>query len=122
MTEHRDWLKLQRETALEWTLVWLALGCLFAAFVLWERAEGRAGRYGQYRRPKQPHLRVYIPYAMGAGIVFLVARFFTDNYYLLDPQGRRILYQFKFFLFRRVKPVAGAHEILTVTGSGRKRF
>jgi hypothetical protein len=120
MTEHSDWLKLQRETALEWALTWLTLVCFGAASLLWIVSEGGYWR-GRYHDPK-PHLRVYIPCAAGAGILFLFARFFTDNYYLLDPCRRRILYHFKFLSFRRIRPVLNAHQILAVAGSGKKRF
>ena len=120
MSESRDWLKVQRETALEWALTWLTLVCLGAASLLWLVSEGGYWR-GRYRDPK-PQLRVYIPWAVGAGVLFLFARFSTDNYYLLDPGQRRILYHFKFLSFRCIRPVLEAHQILAVAGSGKKRF
>ena len=120
MSESGDWLKVQRETALEWALTWLTLVCFGTASLLWLVSEG-GYRRGRYRDPK-PHLRVYIPWTAGAGVLFLFARFFTDNYYLLDPGGRRILYHFRFLSYRRIRPLLDANQILAVAASGRKRF
>jgi hypothetical protein len=74
---------------------------------------------GRHSRPN-PAVLPYLPIPVLASVMFFVARYFTDNYYLVDPQQHLVYYHFKFLWFRSVRLALRREDILAVTTRGRK--
>ena len=114
------WIKLDRETALEAFLpvtgtILAALAVLF----LWNGLFGYTPRHSSRFVPPDPRLVPPGLILLVASAVFFAARYFTDNYYLLDPERGRLFYHFKFLWFRWVRLLLERRDIAAATTEGR---
>jgi hypothetical protein len=69
----------------------------------------------------EPVLLRYVPFALALSGLLFLARRFTDNFYLLDPERQCLYYHFKFLGFRRIRLLLTRREVLGVTTEARKR-
>ena len=53
--------------------------------------------------------------------VFASLYFSTDNYYIVDITGERILYHFRFFFIRKVSTVCSFKQISLITTGGKRQ-
>jgi hypothetical protein len=116
LTAREGLVKFDRDTPLEQFL--FGTGCLgiLAAIVMLQI--GTIG--GRHSKP-QPAVLPYIPLAVLIAAVFFAARYFTDNYYLVDPKQHLVYYHFKFLWFRTVRLLLRREDILAVATRGRAR-
>jgi len=112
----KDLVKFDRETALEGFLCGGgALGILAALQML------LIGTIGSRRSASHPAVLPYVLVAVLVSVLFFVARYFTDNYYLVDPKQHLVYYHFKFLWFRRVHLLLRREDILAVSTRGRRQ-
>lgn len=116
LTAREDLVKFDRDTPLEQFLFGAGwLGILAALVMLWIGTIG-----GRHSKP-QPAVLPYIPLPILVAVVFFAARYFTGNYYLVDPKQHLVYYHFKFLWFRRVHLLLRREDILAVSTRGRRQ-
>jgi hypothetical protein len=109
-------VKFDRDTPLEQFL--FRAGCfgIVAALVMLQ-----AGTMGGRRAKPQPAVLPYVPLAVLVSLLCFAARYFTDNYCLVDPKQHLVHYHFKFLWFRTVGLLLKREDILAVATRGRAR-
>lgn len=116
LTAREDLVKFNRDTPLEQFL--LGTGCIGVLAALVMLLMGTIG--GRHSRPN-PAVLPYVPLAILAAVMFFALRYFTDNYYLVDPKQHLVYYHFKFLWFRRVHLLLRREDILAVSTRGRRQ-
>ncbi|PKL43096.1 MAG: hypothetical protein CVV41_11880 [Candidatus Riflebacteria bacterium HGW-Riflebacteria-1] len=111
MSEIPDELKLELKTPLETFFMWAAIISCF--FIL-------AGLIGLEKAVNFKSKLLFSAGCMSL-VVFGSLYFNTDNYYIVDRTGERILYHFKFFFFRKVSTVCRFNEISLITSGGKHK-
>jgi hypothetical protein len=109
-------VKFDRETALERFLLGGGVLAVMTALELL-----MVGTLGRRRSPPNPAVLPYIPVAALLALLLFAARYFTDNYYLVDPERHLVYYHFKFLWFRTVRLLLQREDILAVATRGRPR-
>lgn len=116
LTAREDLVKFNRDTPLEQFL--LGTGCLGVLAALVMLQMGTIG--GRHSRPN-PAMLPYVPWAVVVALLFFAARYFTDNYYLVDPEQHLVYYHFKFLWLRTIRLLLRREDILAVATRGRAR-
>lgn len=106
-----DKLKLELKTPLETFFMWAGI---ISGFILF------AGFIGYIEDGLTSTAKLML--ASGGLLLALFGSlyFHTDNYYVVDRIGERILYHFKFFFYRRVSTVCRFSEIALITTGGKR--
>lgn len=110
--EFPDKLKLELKTPLETFFMWAGI---ISGFVLF------AGFIDYIEDGLNSTAKLML--ALGGLLLALFGSlyFHTDNYYVVDRIGERILYHFKFFFYRRVSTVCRFSEIALITTGGKRK-
>lgn len=111
LSEIPDRLKLELATPLEKFFLWAAMISGFLIF---------SGFIGYIEDGLTPPAKLML----ATGCLFLAVfgglYFNTDNYYIIDRTGERILYHFKFFFFRKVSTICQFKDISLITTGGKR--
>jgi len=85
----------------------------FIAFMVFN-----AGALGGKHTPPNPELLVYLPIPLAMAAIFLVCRFYTDNFYVIDFQARMVFDHFEFFNYVKMTEFISFDNIraMAVTG------
>jgi hypothetical protein len=76
---------------------------------------------GHRHSPPNPELLPLALYALPFAVVFFIAYWLTDNYYLLDRERHQVFYHFKFLWFRRLRLFLQRQDVVAVAVQGRKQ-
>lgn len=79
------------------------------------------GTLGGKKTPPDPELLKFLPVLWGAAIFSFIVRRSLDNYYLIDPRQRKILYHFQCLGHTTCSPFLDFSEILTVSATAQYR-
>ena len=102
-------IKIDLETPLEQTFyygMWIMVVMAYVCF--------HGGVFGGKHSPPSPEMLKGIPIFLGAALSFYFLRQATDNYYVLDVRGRRVLYHFRLLSWETMKPAFALTDILTL--------
>ncbi|HNW35273.1 MAG TPA: hypothetical protein PKM25_10105 [Candidatus Ozemobacteraceae bacterium] len=106
-------VKIDLDTPLEtaWNVLagFSGIGCFFILQI---------GFLGGKHSPPDPSFLKFLPYAIGAVVVFLLLRRLTDNYYLVDRQRKAIFYHFECAVIRSVTQFMKFSDIDAVVVNG----
>jgi hypothetical protein len=114
----RRFRKIELDTPFESVLRWGGgLAVLSAVLVVW--ADVRSGSRSLSLHAPDRWVVLVASLALSLAVAFFGLLLLTDNFYLIDPDRRRVLSHIRFGPFRRVAPVTGDHDILVVTTDSR---
>lgn len=117
-----DNVKVDLTTPLE--ALWVIAAVIALITAIYFYSEGTYGHYSKSSRthyPPQPHLLVYIPYALFAAAASFLCWFFTDNYYIFNTRLKKILYHFKFFSIVNVTEFLSAEQLYAIGVTGTRK-
>jgi len=104
-------LKLELNTPLETFFMWAGIISCFILF---------AGFVGYLEDGLTSTTKLMLASGGLLLAIFGSLYFHTDNYYVVDRIGERILYHFKFFFYQRVSTVCRFSEIALITTGGKR--
>ncbi|HOT27121.1 MAG TPA: hypothetical protein PLU72_02955 [Candidatus Ozemobacteraceae bacterium] len=106
-------VKIDLDTPLEQLWKGMAFLSLIACIVILF-----IGYIGGEDSPPDPEFLRFLPWAIGAGILFLFLRRFTNNYYLADTRRKAIYYHFEFGFTRSVREYMRFADVDSVIVNG----
>ncbi len=106
-------VKIDLDTPLERLWSGLAFLSLIACLVIL-----CVGILGTDESPPDPAFLRFLPWAIGAGVIFLFLRSFTNNYYLADMKRQALYYHFAFAGFRSVREYLRFSDVDSVIVNG----